>query len=233
MRACCISLVKPTRKVWKNPRRERKPAAEPAKTGQRDTSIVSYFPTIKGGLRMERLRHYAHRSMAVLLETDPEVVFWTTEGEPLSLEDEGEFQPNFFVRERQRNLTLRIVRKELLPESRKAERHRFVKERYGEKGVIFQVFTEELLQADARVQVAEEILWHRPWDVPPAVVFEVGLMASDPPGTLGLLHSRLGGAEETWPLVVALIAQGLIEVGLPDRLDGSTEVRACRTKGFA
>ena len=38
------------------------------------------------------------------------------------------------------------------------------------------------------------------------MALQVGTMAAAPPSTLGELHVRLGGAAETWPLMIALVA---------------------------
>ncbi len=229
MRACRIDLATPARRVRVKPRVAPQPVADRA--GQRNTSIVSYFPTRKGGWRMERLRHYAHRSLATLLETDPQVLTWTTEAEPLVLGDGWEFTPSFRVAERGRHVAVHVLRAERLTDARHQERHRAVRDAYDRLDIAFEVRTEEDIKADPRLPVAEEILWHRPREVPAAMALQVGTMAAAPPATLGELHARLGGAAATWPLVVALVARGCIELEGADRLNADTRVLACRMRG--
>lgn len=229
MRACRIDIATPARRIRVKPRLPPQPAADRA--GQRNTSVVSYFPTRKGGWRMERLHHYAHRSLAALLETDPQVLRWTTEAEPLAMEDGREFTPSFWVVGSRHCTAIRVLRADRLRGARHDERHRAVRDAYGRLDVAFEVRTEEDVKADPRLSVAEEILWHRPWDVPAGMSLQVGTMAAAPPATLGELHTRLGGAAETWPLMIALVAQGFIELEDAERLDTATRVLACRMRG--
>ena len=229
MRACRIDLVTPARRVRAKPRVAPQPVAD--KAGQRNTSVVSYFPTRKGGWRMERLRHYAHRSLAALLETDPRVLRWTTEAESLALGDGLKFTPSFWVVGSRHCTAIRVLRADRLKGARHEERHRAVRDAYGRLDVAFEVRTEEDIEADPRLPVAEEILWHRPRDVPAGMSLRVDTMAAAPPATLGELHARLGGAAGTWPLVIALVAQGCIELESTDRLDAGTRVLACRMRG--
>lgn len=230
MRACRIDPAMPVLRVRAKPRVAPQHAAD--KAGQRNTSVVSYFPTRKSGWRMERLRHYAHRSLAALLETDPQVLKWTTEAEPLAVGTGWwGFTPDFWVLERDRRAAIRVVRAARLKNARHDERHRSVRDAYARFGIAFEVRTEEDITADPRLPVAEEILWHRPREVPAALALQVGTMAATPPSTLGELHARLGGAAETWPLMIALVAQGCIELESADRLDAETRVLACRMRG--
>lgn len=234
MRACRISIPVPARPVRaKSPRRP-DPTGPEDKLGQRDTSVVSYFPTRKGEPRMERLRHYAHRALAVLLETDPQVLTWTTEAEPLPLGDGEracEFVPNFWVVERRRRVAIRVLRADRLRGSRQQERHAAVRDAYDKRGVCFEVRTEEAIAADPRLPAARYLLWHRAWDVPDEVAVRVGAMAADPPRTLGQLHARLGGAAETWPQVLSMVARGGIEICDTVEVGPGTEVVACRMRG--
>ncbi len=229
MRVCRIDLATPERRVRAKTRLLSQPATD--KAGQRKTSIVSYFPTRKGGSRMERLRHYAHRSLAALLETDPQVLKWTTETETLVLGERWSFTPSFWVVEHHRHVAIRVLRAGILKNARNEERHHAVRGAYGRLGVAFEVRTEEDVKTDPRLSVAEEILWHRPRDIPAGMALQVGTMAAAPPATLGELHARLGGAADTWPLMIAMVAQGRIELENTDCLDAETRVLACRMRG--
>src|SRR4051794_40327383 len=59
--------------------------AERPETGKKKTQIVSYHPPARGESRMERLRHYFHREMALLLDAWPDVEEWTTETEAVEV----------------------------------------------------------------------------------------------------------------------------------------------------
>ena len=46
------------------------------KLGSTSPNIKSWFPTVKGAERMEGLRHYFHKHMAMLLDARPDVDSW-------------------------------------------------------------------------------------------------------------------------------------------------------------
>ena len=156
MRPCRIDLAMPLPRVRAKPCVAPQPAAD--KAGQRNTSVVSYFPTRKSGWRMERLRHYAHGSLAALVETDPQILKWTTEADPLSVGTGWGFTPDFWVLERDRRAAIRVVRAARLKNARHDERHHSVRDAYARLGIAFEVRTEEDITADPRLSVAEEIL---------------------------------------------------------------------------
>ena len=227
MRSCRIGRSAPELRVRAKPRSKPDPTTSRASLGQRNTTVMSYFPTCKGGLRMESLRHFAHRSLATLLETDPEVVQWTTEIAPVQVACDRAFTPNFLVTERHRQVAIRVLRTEQLASARREERHQMVETACARMGMAFEVRTEEDIKNDPWLPMAEEILWHRPHDVPQEVLIKVGAMASAPPSTLGLVHDLLGGGQATWPVVISLIARGCIEIQRAGRLCAATRVLSC------
>ncbi len=235
MRNCCIGIKPPKFKF--NPKKPPGEVREPSgtKLGQRDTSVVCYFPTIKSGMRMEKLRHYAHRDYAVILDTDPEVVSWTTEGVPIEFAFGGRemtFKPNFSIVTRAKNRVVRLVRGDYLEESRRAERHRSAAAAYRNIGVDILVVTEESVKADYRLENAETLHWHRVWELPEALKVLVAGLAGDPPATLGDLQHLIGGGPGTWPFVLSLVGRGYVETAEKGRIGLKTRIAACRMKGF-
>lgn len=235
MRNCFIGIKPPGFKF--NPKKLSKTARVPSETklGQRDTSVVCYFPTIKGGMRMEKLRHYAHRDYAVILDTDPEVVSWTTEGVPIEFAFGGRemtFMPNFSVVTRARKRVVRLVRGEYLEESRRAERHRSAAAAYRNVGIDILVIAEESVKSDYRLENAELLHWHRVWELPEALRVLVAGLAGNPPATLGDLQQLIGGGSDTWPFILSLIGRGYLETAGTGWIGPKTKVTACRMKGY-
>ena len=197
-------------------------------------SPMSYFPTRKGPSRMERLRRYSHRSMAMLLETDPDVTWWTAEPEPLPFSLDGkdvEVFPHFLVHRADERQAVRIVRSHRFV---RAERHLLdaVEAAYADRGVAFLTVTERGLQSDTRLAAARTILWHRPWKPSAEMAARTAAMSASPPSTLGDLHELLGGGEESWPFIIGLVAHGWVEVDRGSDLSPDTAVQACKMGGL-
>lgn len=210
-------------------------AAPGTKTGQRNTSVMTYFPTWKGGKRMERLRHYFHADMAALLETDRHVLRWTTEVQAFQFDDDGRdihFTPNFQVTELSGTRFIRLVRETDFKAARRNERHELLKQQFGDMGMQFDVLSDVQLAAHPHLQTARDILFHRYRDVPDEMVHRLGaLAAAGPPPTLGELHVEVGGDELGWEQLLSLVAQGHVDVDLAYGLTPDTPVVACMLKG--
>ncbi len=235
MRNCCIGIKPPifTFDSQKSSKIARVPPE--TKLGQKDTSVVCYLPTIKGEMRMEKLRHYSHRNYAILLDTDPEVVSWTTEGTPISFIFRGReltFMPNFSIVTRSERRVVRLVRERYRGKSNRAEHHRLVAAAYRRIGVDILVVTEESVKADYRIENAELLYWHRVWELPESMKVCVAGLAGNAPATLGDLWELIGGGSEAWPCILALIGRGYVEVAAMGPIDLKTKVTACRMRGF-
>lgn len=218
-------------KFAKRPRPEKQAEV----SGQQKTSVMSYFPSWKGGRRMEKLRHYSHIHLATVLEVDPEVERWTTDVQPIEYIEDGKphtYTANFWCLEPGGIRVIRILREETKPESKGAEQHRRVRAEYGTRGIFYEVVTEDEVATDPRLRAAQHILFHRYWDVPESLALDVASMSSNPPATLGALHIRLGGRSETWPQLLSLVAQGFVDVDLGTKLGPEMSVIACKMKGI-
>lgn len=214
--------------------RAKKPASDvQASKRVRRNLFMSYFVTRKSGSPCSAgLRHYSHRALALLLEVDPEVLSWTTDGEPVSVEFKGtrhEVFPDFVVQRRSGAQAI-LVRGGKRKTGARLEFDMAIKAAYAERGIEFQAEFEEELLADPRVEVAKTILWHRPWGPSTEMLTRVAQLSSSPPANLGELQKVLGD-EASWPFVVSLIARGWVDVGIPSALGSQTPIRACKIGG--
>ena len=197
-------------------------------------SPMSYFPTRKGPSRMEALRRYSHQSMAMLLETDPEVTSWTSKLEPLALSNEGkvvEVFPHFLVQRTDGQQVIRITRSR---QFRAVEQHLLetIRGAYADLGVAFQTICERDLLSDSRLPAARTILWHRHWRPSADMAARTAAMSADPLRTLCELQELLGGGEGSWPFVIGLVAHGWVEVDRTSDLSADTAVHACNMGGL-
>ncbi|MBI5162841.1 MAG: hypothetical protein HY985_02950 [Magnetospirillum sp.] len=205
-------------------------------TGQQNTSVMSFFPTIKGDKRMEALRHYFHCDFATLLEADAEVLYWTTEAQMLEFEHEGKqvkFKPNFHIEERRGPRAVRLVSSHSLARQRQTERHGLIREKYAAQGVAFTVLTDEDVAGDPRLDAAKEIFYYRCWPWPDGLVLDlVSFAATAHPKNLGDLHVWMGGSRNAWAQLIALVAHGVVEIDLNSELSPDTPVISCKVGGL-
>jgi hypothetical protein len=184
---------------------------------------------------MERLRHYFHANMAALLETDPDVLYWTTEVDAYRFQHRGRdivFIPSFQVEDVGGTRVIRLVRAQERASLRSQEHHRLLRRLFRQRGMEFDVLSDAELASHPRLRSAKEILFHRYWDVPDDLPYQVAIMAaSHPPATLGELHERLGGGAVVWEQVLSLVAQGFVELEARPGLTAETGIRACKMKG--
>lgn len=206
------------------------------KLGRKNTNVVSYFPTLKGEPRMERLRAYRHKDMAMLLDADFRVTGWTAETSPVVLgtgKRAQEFTPDFRVHEGDRAYSVRVTLPGAKPSEARRERHAAVNRAYREHDESLVVVTAEELAADPRLEVAKELFRNRRRDYP-AELPEVLADAWGPecPTTLGAILQELGGGIERWLQLLCLAAQGFLHVPLDRGLEASTPVLACTDEGY-
>ena len=211
-------------------RRQKTERKQSAEVGQRKTQVMSYFPTRKGQPRMERLRHYWHVGMAAMLEVDPQVRSWTTEVEAVRLiaaDEPLQFTPHMWVSAREGYRALRLVDGGENARGRWLSRHGFLRDRYLQDGADLLVVTREEVEGHPLLKAANTILYYRRWEVPENYVLRVASIVDDPPPTLGALHAELDPRQGSWPQILALVGQGLIEIEMSGRLDPEVPVVAC------
>jgi hypothetical protein len=127
--------------------------------------FVSYFCTRKGESRTERLKHYSHRAMALLLESDPDILAWTTEVEPLTVRFEGsehEFTPHFLATSKAGPLAFFITLAKKI-QGKRLDFYMTVTATYAERGVRFRFGRECDMLANPRRPAASAIRRERTW----------------------------------------------------------------------
>lgn len=194
---------------------------------------MAYFPTWKGGRRMERLHHYFHEDMAFLLEADHEVTYWTADAEPIDLEyDDGEVRPFRHSFRAETRGGLRLIR--LRDESHPLTKQPRTRARPVEMlGVRCEFYGKAALAGHPRLRTSKEILFHRPRPWTPELPHRVATMAAmEHPDTLGGLHLRLGHSEVAFEDLVSLVAQGFIDVDLDFPVGPAMPVLACNARGY-
>lgn len=236
MRMCNLSLQQPV-KSWSPQFKVRKTKPKPEPVGQRNTSVMSHFPTWKGTFRMERLRHYFHVDLASILEVDPEVRHWTADVKPYQFQvgDRAiSYRPSFLVTTEATKQALRLVRAGNRKAIATSERHQMLADLFDEIGIEFIVLTDADVRESPRLPVAKEILFHRYPGVPDEIPMAIAAMAlAGAPKTLGELEARLGEpGPATWTLVCAAVAEGLVDIDLDAGLSRNTAVLACKLKGY-
>jgi len=207
-----------------------------AKVGRKNTSIMSYYPTLKGEPRMEGLHRYFHANMATILDARFEVTAWTAATVPTNCEWRGglfEFTPDFHVLEGQERHSIRLIRKGSARSEIRAERHAAVDRAYREVGERLVVVTEDELAADVRLPAANELFYNRMRDIPrgmPEIL--VDEFSGTCPTTLGELHAVMGGGDLAWVQLLCLVALGYVHASLDGGLDDRTPVHAVHELGY-
>jgi hypothetical protein len=204
--------------------------------GRENTPVMSYFPAIKGEPRMERLRHYFHIDMALLLDARPRVVGWEAEAPAIDVTGGAtpfSYRPDFRVQERDEVYCVRLLRSGTNMTPAQAERHDLVREAYRERDEGFRVITQEELTADSALPAARLLFRERvrdwPEDLPELVVAACGAGC---PTTLGVIHAQLGGGREAWHWLLSLAAHGFVEIELDGNILPATVVLSCTTRGY-
>lgn len=194
-----------------------------------------YYPTWKGGRRMEPLRHYFHEDMAVLLEADPAVVKWSAQVESLDVEhDDGvvrEFRPSMRAEVQGR---IRLIK--LHDDSRRGPPEVAGRRRawpVAARGISFERYTRSQLAKHPRLRTSQDIIFHRSRDLPRELPLQAASLAAvSLPRTLGELHERLGRSNVVWEDVLSLVAQGYVEVDMGAAVGPGMSVVACHPWGY-
>jgi hypothetical protein len=235
MRKCCLGTQMP-KGSWTpafTPKRALRSTQD--NVGEKDTPIVAYFPTWKGGFRNERLRHYFHVDMARLLEADPNVEMWTTDFVALPLADDPSgrgFKPAFRVVGKDCIRFVHLIDSPVKSGARR-ERHDVLRERCRTQGMIFEVLTRSEVEQHPRLATSREILFYRSLDTPPELpVMASAVMAVSGPLTLGELHKRLGGGFALWEQVVSLVGKGHIDVDMSMPLGPNMTILSVNPVGY-
>jgi len=199
------------------------------------TPIMSYFPTLKGEPRTERLRHYFHVDMATVLEMDPAVIAWTTETKEYSFSDKrGDitFKPDILASEGDRARAIRLLRAAELTQSRLAKYARLTP-KLAELGITLEIFTDKQLAEDPRVRTAKQIHFHRYRDCREGLTMNVvEVFRRLRCATLGELHDSLGGDSSLWDELLSLVAKGFIIIDHSQGLSRDTAVRTAKLGGY-
>ena len=227
MRVCCVSKSRSRLHV---PKRLHSSRDEGSK--RRGTSVMVYFPTRKGEPRLERLHHYRLRSMAILLEADPDVSAWTAEPDDCSDATLDSFVPNFLVTRTTGRSALRVIRRKALTEA-VLERYQLAARDLDERRIGLELHVEEQVEADPRLPVARDILRLRSWTVSDDLLARAAAISMRrTPRSLGAMHEALGGGD-TWDGLLALVGHGHVDVGLPTELGPETAIRRFRLGAVA
>jgi hypothetical protein len=207
-------------------------------SGQQNTTVLSYFPTWKQGpgVVMEKLRHYYLEDQAYLLEVSYDVLTWTAQCEPVTCGDgrrKHVFRPNFVVETRTGQRVIRIVKASERVDARRSEKVTLLDRHYRAQGVTFEFLTDADLKASPCLPAAREIFHYRYWSCAQWLPLKIQEISMDtPPGTLGELHRRLGGAEDLWYQLLSMVAQGFVEVDLSASVGPEMPVLSTRMNGW-
>jgi len=229
MRKCRIGAAMP-RGSWAPtfaPQVTRKPRT--AEKDEAATQPMAYFPTMKGSLRSEPLRHYFHRDMAYLLEADPEVLTWTTQVDPMET-DEGGIRPSFKAEHVGGTRLIHVTHRP--PGEKRRAQYRAMQAHCRQQGLSFEVLSREELTAHKRLPASRDLFFFRPFEFPRELpVMVSALAAAQEVRTLGDILNGLGGAEGLWPQILSLTARGYIEVDMNEPLGPDMPVRCCKPTG--
>lgn len=197
---------------------------------------MSYFPTVKGTPRMEGLRHYFHKDMALILDARPDVVEWTADTAPIVLGEgrrQTEFTPDFDVQEDHRTYSVRLLRSGTTASEAIAERHHTINAEYRKRGEALLVMTAAALTTHPHLPAALALFRNRGRDWPddfPQTVAEA--WADGCPTTLGRIQESIGGGRTAWTQLLSLASLGYLELDLDCPLDADMPVLACHFQGY-
>ncbi len=221
----------------------RRAEADGRDRGRKNTTVVTYFWTMKGEPRHELLRHYSHEPLAAVLESDPRVRTWTAMAAPVYVDVDGEcvpFTPDFRADERGSVRLYRVLDKdsEGKDRRRKATRDAWydeVRASLAGTGMVLTEVTEEQLKADPYLPYARQFLVHRCWDWPEDLPLRVAVAVNQiERRTMGCLHAQLGRGEQLWYHLIALVSHGYLDVEpeLNAEIGLDTEITAYWAEGF-
>jgi hypothetical protein len=205
------------------------------KTGRRNTSFMSYFPTAKGTPRMEGLRHYFHKDMALILDARPNVMEWTANTASIVFgrgRRQTEFTPDFDVQEEHRTYSVRLLCSGTTRREVADERHDAIDAKYRERGETLVVMTSEELAGHPHLPAALALFRNRGRDWPehlPQMVADA--WADRCPTTLGDIQKTVGVGRTTWFQLLSLASLGHLDLDLDYPLDADMPVLACRSQG--
>ncbi|WP_158747674.1 hypothetical protein [Acidisphaera sp. L21] len=235
MRKHCIGIASASN--W-SPKFKTSKACKPRsdKLGSTSPNIKSWFPTVKGAERMEGLRHYFHKHMAMLLDARPDVDSWTAQTTPIKLELYGEpveFKPDFIIDEGHRKRAIRLLRSGVTPSERGRERHGAVARAYREADCHFDVITEEELLSDVRLPIARALFVNRLRDWNQEMPGKLADAWSHRcPIALGEIHRSLGGDAVSWNQLLCLAAFGYLRLDINTGLNAGMAVLGFDVLGY-
>ena len=236
MRKLCIGDTEAVSNWSPNFKASKTRARRAGKLGSARTPVVSWFPTLKGEPRMEGLRHYFHKGMAMLLDADPHVTGWTAQTMPIEFRLHGnllEFTPDFIVTKDLCTRAIRLLRGGTTASEKREERYGAVAVAYRDAEQRLDVVTQEELEADPRLPVARTLFNHRQVDWPDDVPWRLAEDWNDAcPVTLGALHAYLGGDAASWTQLLSLAAMGHLHLDIGEALGADTPVLACHACGY-
>ena len=243
MRKCHLgkpSARNPRDTEFKLPRAET-PKTNIDKMGRPSNMVATYWPSRKGGFRMQLLRRYWHIKMPYLLDVWPHVHDWSSSVEMLPWEADGkkgEFTASFRVQEAACSYAVYLYEDgkpndgdEAKVAAREAKHERLAL-LFSERGDHLRFMSRSQLETHPHLESAKEIFYHRYWDWPNDLPRDVAVMVSRKEArTLGDLLGRVGGGDATWHQLLSLISNGHIDVDLDDGLGKHTAVTAARIEG--
>jgi len=196
--------------------------------------VMSYYPTHKGGARLEKLRRTTHAVMAELLDADPTVIRWTSSPAPIrdGLSDDEGFVPHFTAELRDgRQRAIKILRSSSYGiEAQQA----LLEVGFSHMGVEFELLSEKQLSQHPMREVARTLFKVRPMDVPDGLLIEaLSAILEGRAETLGELLDQLEDQGASWPNILTLVSRGHIEVAWGVDLDRNTPVVGCSPEGWA
>ena len=194
---------------------------------------VAYFPTWKGGRRMERLRHYFHEDMACLLEMDPDVLRWSTEELANDNHEDAARagSRSSMVAETSRGMRFIELYDDTSPGGRQVTTGRPFASKFPASVEVERLSRTELM-SHPRLAASEELLFHRPRVWEPALPLRAAAMdAVQAVRDLGDLYVRLGSNSVCWEDVLSMVAQGFVSVNMDDAVGPAIRVVACNSVG--
>jgi hypothetical protein len=214
----------------------RKQKAKEEDTEQKKTPFVSYHPTVKGQQRVEPLRKYFHRDMALLLDAWPHVESWTGNAASIKVQVGGKdasFTPDFLVEERSSSYALRLRSGNNKTSRAGEDYYSAVRENYERRGMSLEIITRAEVESHPDLPAAVELFYHRYRDWPENLPFDVAALAEERHlPTIGSLHVAMGGDKEAWAMLLSLVSHGYVIADIQGKLGPDTPVLACRTKGW-